>query len=210
MRECTRLQERGEDDESSVHRVVLPFTSDSLFVHLWKVNSVRAFFLQSKSLGAKTPVQILEENRGSIAIIVAAGDTSVKLGTGFFVQSTGLLLTNFHVVEGTTIVGVKIPASDEIFLATKARGFDLKANLIALEVEAGGMKPVVLADSDVVRTGDQVVVVGNPEGLEQTVSNGLISGIRTVDGLKLLQISAPFLKEAAEAPSLTTEARWLV
>lgn len=180
------------------------------FVHLWKVNSVRAFFLQSKSLGAKTPVQILEENRGSIAIIVAAGDTSVKLGTGFFVQSTGLLLTNFHVVEGTTIVGVKIPASDEIFLATKARGFDLKADLIALEVEAGGMKPVVLADSDVVRTGDQVVVVGNPEGLEQTVSNGLISGIRTVDGLKLLQISAPFLKEAAEAPSLTTEARWLV
>lgn len=148
----------------------------------------------------KTPSQILDENRSSIAVIVAAGNTSLKLGTGFFVRSTGLLLTNFHVVEGTDVVGVKTPGSDEVVLAEKATGFDLDNDLVLLEVEAKKTRPVTLGDSDQARVGEQVVVVGNPEGLEQTISNGLISGIREVDGRKLFQISAPISEGSSGSP----------
>jgi S1-C subfamily serine protease len=149
---------------------------------------------------AKTPPQILDENRASIAVIVAAGNTSLKLGTGFFVGAAGLLLTNFHVVEGMELVGVKTPGGNEMLWAKKATGFDLDNDLVVLRVEANGTKPVALGDSDQTRVGEQIVVVGNPEGLEQTVSNGLVSGIREVGGRKLFQISAPISEGSSGSP----------
>ena len=157
--------------------------------------------ISSKSNAAvKTPSQILDENRNSIVVIVAAGNTSLKLGTGFFVRSTGLLLSNFHVVEGMDLVGVKIPGSDEVFWAKKATGFDLDNDLVLLEVETTGKKPVSVGDSDQVRVGEPIIVVGNPEGLEQTVSNGLLSGVRDLDGRKMFQISAPISEGSSGSP----------
>ena len=150
----------------------------------------------------KPASQILDENRSSIGVIVAAGNTSLRLGTGFFVGSTGLLLTNFHVVEGTDLVGVKIPGSSDVLWAKKATGFDVENDLVVLEVETSGKKPVSFGDSDQAQVGEQIVVIGNPEGLEQTVSNGLLSGIREVDGRKLFQISAPISEGSSGSPSL--------
>jgi hypothetical protein len=149
---------------------------------------------------AKTPSQILDENRASIAVIVAAGNTSLKLGTGFFVRSTGLLLTNFHVIEGMELAGVKMPGGRAVLWAKRAMGFDLDNDLVVLKVEADAAKPITLGDSDQVRIGEPIVVVGNPEGLEQTVSNGLVSGIREVDGRKLFQISAPISEGSSGSP----------
>jgi serine protease Do len=157
--------------------------------------------ISSKSNAAvKTPSQILDENRNSIAVIVAAGNTSLKLGTGFFIGSTGLLLTNFHVVEGMHLVGVKVPGSNEVLWAKKATGFDLDNDLVLLEVETSSTRPVSLGDSDQARVGEQIVVVGNPEGLEQTVSNGLLSGVRELDDRKLFQISAPISEGSSGSP----------
>jgi len=148
----------------------------------------------------KPASQILDENRSSIAVIVAAGNTSLKLGTGFFIRSTGLLLTNLHVVEGTDLVGVKTPGTNAVVWAKKATGFDLDNDLVLLEVETKGTKPVSLGDSDKAKVGEQIVVVGNPEGLEQTVSNGLLSGIRELDGRRLFQISAPISEGSSGSP----------
>jgi len=152
------------------------------------------------STAVKSASQILDENRSSVAELVAAGNTSVKLGTGFFVRSTGLLLTNFHVVEGTEQVGVKTPGIDGVLWAKKATGFDLDNDLVLLEVETKEAKPVSLGDSDKARVGEQIVVVGNPDGLEQTVSNGLVSGIRELDGRRLFQISAPISEGSSGSP----------
>ncbi len=149
---------------------------------------------------SKTPAEILEENRDSIAVIVAAGDTSLKLGTGFFVRPSGLLLTNFHVVEGAELVGVKLPRAGRIFWAKKARGFDLGNDLVVLEVETPAAKPIVMGDSEEVHVAEKIVVVGNPQGLEETVSDGLISGIREMDGRKLFQISAPISEGSSGGP----------
>jgi len=148
----------------------------------------------------KTPAQILDENRASIAVIVAAGNTSLKLGTGFFLGPDGLLLTNFHVVEGMDLVGVKTPGGSVVLWAKRAQGFDLDNDLVVLRVETSAVKPSSLGDSDQVRVGEQIVVVGNPEGLEQTVSNGLVSGIREVEGRRLFQISAPISEGSSGSP----------
>jgi len=156
--------------------------------------------LAGSNAAVKPAPQILEDNRSSIAVIVSAGNTSAQLGTGFFVRSTGLLLTNFHAVEGMDLVGVKAPGGHGVLWAKKAKGFDLDNDLVVLEVEANGTRPVALGDSDQVRIGEQIVVVGNPEGLEQTVANGLLSGIREVGGRRLFQISAPISEGSSGSP----------
>jgi S1-C subfamily serine protease len=148
--------------------------------------------------------QILDENRHSIAVIVGAGNTSLKLGTGFFVRSPGLLLTNFHVIEGMDVVGVKVPGSDQVLWAKKVTGFDLDNDLVLLEVDSSNVRPVTLGDSDEAKVGEQIVVVGNPEGLEETISNGLLSGVREVEGRKLLQISAPISEGSSGSPVFDT------
>ncbi len=149
---------------------------------------------------AKTPAQILDESRGAVAVLVAAGDLSMKLGTGFFVQSSGLLLTNFHVVEGTELVGVRIPGHKEILWARNAKAFDVGNDLAILEVERSDAQVVALGDSDRIHVGDPVVVIGNPEGLEQTVSNGLVGGIREIGGRRLFQITAPISEGSSGGP----------
>lgn len=150
---------------------------------------------------SKSASQILDENRGSVAVIVAAGNTSLKLGTGFFVRPTSLLLTNFHVVEGMDLVGVKTPGSKGVLWARRAAGFDQENDLVLLEVETNATTPpVALGDSDQAAVGEPIVVIGNPEGLEQTVSNGLLSGIRDVGGRRLFQISAPISEGSSGSP----------
>ena len=139
----------------------------------------------------KEPTQILRENRGSIGVLVAGGQPLPKMGTGFFVQSTGLMLTNFHVIAGAEHVGVKLPTDGAIYTANKVKGYDLKNDLVILEVETGAVKPLTLGNSDEAYVGEPIIVISNPGGLEQTVSNGLLSGIRDFNGRKLFQISAP-------------------
>ena len=150
----------------------------------------------------KTPSQILEESRGAVVVIIAGAAKTLKLGSGFFVRSSGLLLTNFHVVENAELVGVKLPRKSDVFWAKTARGFDLDNDLVALNVDlqTHTVRSLSLGDSDNVGVGEPIVVVSNPEGLEQTVSNGLISGIRELDGRKLFQISAPISEGSSGGP----------
>jgi S1-C subfamily serine protease len=131
---------------------------------------------------------------------VAAGDATTKLGTGFFLHPSGLLITNFHVVESTELVGVRIPGHKDILWARSAKGFDTDNDLAILQVEGRNDEVVVLGDSDHVQVGDPIVVIGNPEGLEQTVSNGLIGGIREIGGKKLFQITAPISEGSSGGP----------
>ncbi len=154
----------------------------------------------ANSGATETPSAILASNSKAIGIIVAANSESAKLGTGFFVANQGLLLTNFHVVEGTTTVGIKLSGTGAVTLITKVRGYDLDNDLAVLQVDGVDTQPVTLGDSDKVAAGQPVVVVGNPEGLEQTVSNGLVSAIRELNGRRLFQISAPISSGSSGSP----------
>lgn len=97
------------------------------------------------------------------------------LGSGVILDKSGIILTNHHVVAGADEVLVELMDGRQ-FKATKVKG-DEQSDLAVIWIEAGGPLPAArLGDSDLLETGDWVLAVGSPFGLDQTVSAGIISG----------------------------------
>lgn len=155
---------------------------------------------QSRPASAgKTPAEILQENNAALALILSDGNSTVSLGSGFFIEGGSALVTNFHVIEGAKVVYVK-SGDGRVFNSDTVYGFDLKQDLAVLKVSPPATRTVVLGDSEKVVIGTPITVIGNPEGLEKSVTNGLISGIRTIDGQQLFQISAPISPGSSGGP----------
>ena len=109
----------------------------------------------------------------------------VATGSGFVVDDQGHILTNNHVVEGASKVTVKLGESDTVHDA-EVVGTDPSSDLALLKVEApaGELHPHALGDSSAVEVGDPVVAIGNPFGLDRTVTAGIVSALQR-------QIQAP-------------------
>lgn len=95
------------------------------------------------------------------------------VGSGVVVSKDGYLLTNNHVIDGADTVTVKL--SDGRELKAKVVGRDEKTDVAVLKVEADGLTAVTFADSDQLEVGDVVFAVGNPFGIGQTVTMGIVS-----------------------------------
>ena len=95
------------------------------------------------------------------------------LGSGVIVSKDGYILTNNHVVEGAD--EVKVGLNDGRELSAKIVGADSKTDVAVLKVDASELAPVTLADSDKLEVGDVALAVGNPFGIGQTVTMGIVS-----------------------------------
>lgn len=95
------------------------------------------------------------------------------LGSGVIISPDGYILTNNHVVEGADELKVGL-ADDREFVA-KVIGTDPKTDVAVIKIEAGNLPTLTLADSDKLRVGDVVFAVGNPLGVGQTVTMGIVS-----------------------------------
>lgn len=97
-----------------------------------------------------------------------------SVGSGFFVDKTGHILTNFHVVEDAAKISVKLDSGEEF--AAKVVGVDEETDVAVLKIDAGRDVPFVkLANSDQARVGDWVLAIGSPFGLNRSVTAGIIS-----------------------------------
>ena len=101
-----------------------------------------------------------------------------SLGSGFVLDKEGHIITNNHVIAGADEVVVMFPESEREFKA-KVVGADKLTDLALLKIDAPKsiLEPVVLGDSDNVQVGDWVVAIGNPFGLNSTVTQGIISAL---------------------------------
>lgn len=101
-----------------------------------------------------------------------------SLGSGVVVSEDGYILTNNHVVEGADANGVKVAFADgKTKLDAKIIGKDPRTDLAVLKVEGMKFTAITLADSDKIEVGDVVLAVGNPFGVGQSVSLGIISAM---------------------------------
>jgi S1-C subfamily serine protease len=106
-------------------------------------------------------------------------------GSGFLIDTEGHIVTNNHVVEGATRVEVKLGSSDKTYTA-EVVGADPATDVALLKVDAAAdqLHPLALGDSSGVQVGDPVVAIGNPFGLDRTVTSGIVSALQR-------QIQAP-------------------
>jgi len=95
------------------------------------------------------------------------------LGSGFVINADGYVVTNNHVVDGATEIRVKF--SDGRELLGKVVGRDDKTDLALVKVEATGLPVLPMGDSSKLEVGEPVMAIGNPFGLEQTVTTGIVS-----------------------------------
>ena len=144
-----------------------------------------------------TPAQIARAAIPSIVLI----RTPSGLGSGFFAGPGGKIVTNFHVIRGSTeavvVTADKVEHKDvEVIAVDRAR------DLAVLRIGARGQRPLPLGDAKAAGVGERVVAIGNPLGFGDTISDGLLSGVRDFGGISILQISAPISSGSSGGPVL--------
>ena len=160
---------------------------------------------------------------GSVGAIYASasrGVVSVQsqggTGTGFVVEGDGTIVTNSHVVGQSEEVRVRFGDNGRA-LRAEVLGSDPSVDIAVLRVDpaaAGRLHPLPLADSDQVKVGDTAIAIGNPLGLPQTATSGIVSGlgreIQAPNGFqidKVIQTDAPINPGNSGGPLLDSRGR---
>lgn len=109
------------------------------------------------------------------------------LGSGVIVSEDGYILTNNHVIEGADKDGVEVALADgKAKYAARIVGADPQTDVAVLKIEAKKLTPISLADSDKLEVGDVVLAIGNPFGVGQSVSMGIVSALGRDSGGRIL------------------------
>jgi serine protease Do len=103
-----------------------------------------------------------------------------SLGSGFIISTDGFIVTNNHVVEGADTISVKLQSGKEY--EAKVMGADPETDIALVKIEAKDLPTLEFADSDKVRVGQWALAIGNPFGLSNTVTAGIISATGRVIG----------------------------
>ena len=134
-----------------------------------------------------------------ISSLNAAGKPE-RLGSGFVIDPAGTIVTAYHVIRGAT--GAMVKTSDgEIYDRIDVVQYDLRRDIAVLKIQPfRQLKALRLASDDDVLVGDEAAAIGNPQGLEATVSAGIISGHRQVEGFRLVQTTVPVSPGSSGGP----------
>ena len=151
----------------------------------------------------QTAQQIARKAFGSTVLLVMedANGQPLSLGSGFFVRDREIA-SNLHVVEGAARGYAKLVGQKTKYDIKGITAVDPERDLVVLKISAARPQTLSLGNSDGVQVGESVYAVGNPQGLEGTFSQGIVSSIREVGSDKLIQITAPISPGSSGGPVL--------
>lgn len=163
-----------------------------------------AIICQARRTSAQREItNLVSEVRASVVTVIAFnGDGKpVAQGTGFFINSNGTLITNYHVLGGAANASVKTKGG-RVWEIVETIAEDMEGDIVAVRVNLQGLtvRPLRLSNSSVV-PGQRIFVIGSPLGLEQTVSEGIVSAVRSLEGVgRIIQITAPISRGSSGSP----------
>ncbi|HTA33488.1 MAG TPA: trypsin-like peptidase domain-containing protein [Solirubrobacteraceae bacterium] len=140
---------------------------------------------------APTATQIYKRDSTGVVAIKAITATGEDEGTGIVLNEKGLILTNDHVIAGATSITIEANGSSSMTRTAKVVGEEANKDLALISVNPSGLglKALTLASSSPVQVGDSVYAIGNPYGLEETLTRGIVSAlgreISAPDGSKI-------------------------
>ncbi len=145
--------------------------------------------------------KIFKDNSKSVVVVVTYNEKGepISQGSGFIVRSDGAVVTNYHVISKAK--DIKIKAGGKILDVEGLIYSDKENDLVILKAKGEKLPVVKLGDIAKANIGEKVYVISSPEGLENTISDGLLSGIRDVTSeKKVLQITAPISPGSSGGP----------
>jgi len=146
-----------------------------------------------------SPREIVDASCPAIVRIETSGE---RVGTGFILDRSGLIATNLHVIEGELAIKVKLFDGRGEYPVVSIAGVDRDHDLALMWIHPRGALPAVrLGDSRNASAGDRVYAIGNPLGMDYSITDGLISQVRHLSPqLTILQISAPISPGSSGGP----------
>jgi S1-C subfamily serine protease len=152
--------------------------------------------------------QVARSCTPSVMLIVSeGGNEGLAQGTGFVVSPDGLLITNYHVINGGKRLAAKSYTGGS-YPVLQVVATDPKHDIAVLKIEGKELPFLQLDESSKVHPGSKVAVIGNPIGLESSVTEGIVSAVRTVEEFgDVLQISAVISPGSSGSPVLNADGK---
>ncbi len=168
--------------DSNVHRrVLVPAGGGRAFASLSSASVSASTIYKSAAPGV---VAIRATSKAAAAAgffggMAQQGTTKIDTGSGIVLDSGGDILTNDHVVSGAATITVSLDGSSSLQRKASVVGEDPALDLAVLHIESSGLtlRPLQLADSNRVQVGDPAYAIGNPFGLDWTLTTGVISAL---------------------------------
>ncbi|WCK55622.1 trypsin-like peptidase domain-containing protein [Aneurinibacillus sp. Ricciae_BoGa-3] len=177
---------------STTNQIMVPVQplSDSFWLTAKWNSDTKTIILSSKQLD----VESVATNKNKIVLVMSTADdsSSNKFGSGFILTSNGEIVTNHHITTGSPNVIIKL-SDGTVYTSQEVLYDDPIRDLTVLKINPAVSLPhVVLGDSSQLSDGQTVVSIGNPQGMEGTIGQGIISSVkRTIDGQSFIQITNP-------------------
>lgn len=157
----------------------------------------------------KTAAELASVITPSLVKVMQVGREGMDgLGAGFVIRQDGLIATNKHVIGEARRIQVET-SDGEKHDVTEVYASDVHLDLAILRVAKQGLKPLMLGDSAKVKQGEPVVAMGNPEGLSFSIVEGLISAVREIDEVPMIQVAMPIERGNSGGPLLDKQGRVL-
>jgi S1-C subfamily serine protease len=175
--------------------------------------------VSSATANGLTPHSIYVRDAPGVVFIRAqlAQQSRLSTGAGFLIDARGDILTNYHLIDGADRQsGVTVQFEDNLSRPAAVVGADPSNDVAVLRVNMGGVnvRPLILGDSEKLQVGDPTLAIGNPFGLDRTLTSGLVSAlarqISTPSGLRIenvIQTDAPVNPGNSGGPLLDATGR---
>ncbi|GDY19912.1 hypothetical protein LBMAG56_12570 [Verrucomicrobiota bacterium] len=156
----------------------------------------------------KTVVELAADARKSVVIVSHFGRDGKPdgVGAGFVISADGLIATSLHVIGEARPMTVQLH-NGKTHDVTEVFAWDRKLDLAIVRIDADGLSPLPLGDSDTLRPGTPVVAIGNPHGLDHSVVQGVVSARRDFDMVEMIQVAIPVEPGNSGGPLLDMEGR---
>jgi S1-C subfamily serine protease/tetratricopeptide (TPR) repeat protein len=151
-----------------------------------------------------SPEQLFEKASPAVVYIVVRDKEfkPIGLGSGFFVDANGLVATNYHVIKGAEFATARLSNGSTLFVDGVV-ATDPNGDLALLKVSGGGFPCLKRGEGALPKVGAAVFAIGNPQGLENTFSSGMVSGHREInEGLRVIQVTTPISPGSSGGPLL--------
>ncbi|MDP4117864.1 MAG: trypsin-like peptidase domain-containing protein [Bacillota bacterium] len=137
--------------------------------------------------------QISDMSSASVFLIAVHNKSGeiTATGSGFFIDKSGIAVTNYHVIKDASSAQI-MTIDGKTYDVDYVRGYDQNRDIAVLQIKGSDFPSVKIGNSDNIKNGQKIYCIGSPIGLDNTITEGLISNVsRTIENKEYIQISAP-------------------